>query len=190
MLTRSRERFRQSVSGVRNGEIMGGQEVREQHVAGTDTSKNDTTTNTAQREVSDTERRGDERPTYTVLLISACPFPANNGTSSRILRMGETLLERDHDVHVVTYHLCDASIPTDDELTVHRIDPSFEYGKSESLSLSTTASSISSRTFSRFYVPTVSLRPCSCVRVRSPTQVSLTMESEPTSTCPNPSCAN
>lgn len=68
---------------------------------------------------------------YTVLLVAACPFPANNGTSSRILRMGESLVERGHDVHVASYHLQDEDIPVTEGPTIHRVHPSFSYRKTD-----------------------------------------------------------
>ena len=37
-------------------------------------------------------------------MVAACPFPANRGTPSRILRMSEALAKLGHTVHVVTYH--------------------------------------------------------------------------------------
>lgn len=37
-------------------------------------------------------------------MVAACPFPANRGTPSRILRMAEAMVDRGHEVHVVTYH--------------------------------------------------------------------------------------
>jgi glycosyltransferase involved in cell wall biosynthesis len=37
-------------------------------------------------------------------MVAACPFPANRGTPSRILRMAEGMAELGHKIHVVTYH--------------------------------------------------------------------------------------
>ncbi len=42
---------------------------------------------------------------YRIAMIAACPFPEPRGTPTRILRMAEALVERGHEVHVVTYHL-------------------------------------------------------------------------------------
>ncbi len=39
-----------------------------------------------------------------IAMVAACPFPANRGTPSRILRMSEALAKLGHNVHVVTYH--------------------------------------------------------------------------------------
>jgi glycosyltransferase involved in cell wall biosynthesis len=39
-----------------------------------------------------------------IAMVAACPFPANRGTPSRILRMAEAMADRGHEVHVVTYH--------------------------------------------------------------------------------------
>jgi 1,2-diacylglycerol 3-alpha-glucosyltransferase len=47
-------------------------------------------------------------------MIAACPFPANYGTPGAIREMSETLAERGHDVHVVTY-------PFGDELPVQGV---------------------------------------------------------------------
>lgn len=37
-------------------------------------------------------------------MVAACPFPWPRGTPVRIFRMAEALVERGHQVHVVTYH--------------------------------------------------------------------------------------
>ena len=39
-----------------------------------------------------------------IAMVAACPFPANRGTPSRILRMAEAVSEHGHAVFVVTYH--------------------------------------------------------------------------------------
>jgi len=39
-----------------------------------------------------------------IAMVAACPFPANRGTPSRILRMAEAVSELGHGVFVVTYH--------------------------------------------------------------------------------------
>lgn len=39
-----------------------------------------------------------------VCMLAACPFPANHGTPGSIREMAEALVERGHEVHVVTYH--------------------------------------------------------------------------------------
>jgi len=53
-------------------------------------------------------------------MVGACPFPANRGTPSRILRMSEGLIEKGHDIHIVTYHLKDENIPLNERLIIHR----------------------------------------------------------------------
>jgi len=50
----------------------------------------------------------------SVAMIAACPFPANYGTPGAIREMSETLAERGHDVHIVTY-------PFGDELPVQGV---------------------------------------------------------------------
>jgi glycosyltransferase involved in cell wall biosynthesis len=52
-------------------------------------------------------------------MVAACPFPWPRGTPIRVHRMSEALGRRGHDVHVVSYHIGDAT-PTP-HLTVHRI---------------------------------------------------------------------
>lgn len=66
-----------------------------------------------------------------VLMVAACPFPANRGTPSRILRMAESLSLKGHQVHVVSYHIGDSSIDVNESLTVHKIKPFFSYNKME-----------------------------------------------------------
>lgn len=53
-------------------------------------------------------------------MVGACPFPANRGTPSRILRMSEGLIDKGHDIHIVTYHLKDENIPLNECLIIHR----------------------------------------------------------------------
>jgi glycosyltransferase involved in cell wall biosynthesis len=40
-----------------------------------------------------------------VCMLAACPFPANHGTPGSIREMAEAIVERGHEVHVVTYHI-------------------------------------------------------------------------------------
>lgn len=42
---------------------------------------------------------------FNVVMVAACPFPANRGTPSRILQMANSLVSRHHAITVVTYHL-------------------------------------------------------------------------------------
>lgn len=44
-----------------------------------------------------------------VAVVAACPFPFPRGTPIRVARLSEALARRDHDVHVVTYHLGDGA---------------------------------------------------------------------------------
>lgn len=64
-------------------------------------------------------------------MVAACPFPANRGTPSRILRMSESLSSRGHQVHVVSYHINDPTIDINEDVNVHRIKPFFSYTKME-----------------------------------------------------------
>lgn len=66
-----------------------------------------------------------------ILMVAACPFPANRGTPSRILRMSESLSSRGHQVHVVSYHINDPRIDVNEDVNVHRIKPFFRYTKME-----------------------------------------------------------
>lgn len=68
--------------------------------------------------VSATAQSDDPIP-RRILMVAACPFPANRGTPARILRMSEALASRGHEVHVATYHL---GASTDEfPMHVHRI---------------------------------------------------------------------
>ncbi|HEV3255517.1 MAG TPA: HAD-IIIA family hydrolase [Gemmataceae bacterium] len=44
-------------------------------------------------------------PRLNVCMLAACPFPANHGTAGSIREMAEAIVERGHEVHVVTYHM-------------------------------------------------------------------------------------
>lgn len=59
-----------------------------------------------------------------IAMVAACPFPANRGTPSRILRMSEALAALGHEIHVVTYHF-GIDIPTN-HIHIHRL-PDFPY---------------------------------------------------------------
>ena len=57
--------------------------------------------------------------TYRIAMVAACPFPYPRGTPTRVLRMAQSLAERGHEIHVVTYHLGE---PLDEaRFRVHRI---------------------------------------------------------------------
>lgn len=40
---------------------------------------------------------------YSIAMVAACPFPANYGTPGAIREMSQTLADKGHDVHIVTY---------------------------------------------------------------------------------------
>jgi len=42
-------------------------------------------------------------PGYCILMLAACPFPANYGTPGCIKEMSEIMAELGHEVHVLTY---------------------------------------------------------------------------------------
>jgi glycosyltransferase involved in cell wall biosynthesis len=54
-------------------------------------------------------------------MIAACPFPANHGTPGSIREMSEAIVERGHQVHIVTYHI-GQDIPLHGP-QLHRITP-------------------------------------------------------------------
>jgi glycosyltransferase involved in cell wall biosynthesis len=55
-----------------------------------------------------TNLRPGDRP-LRIAMVAACPFPYPRGTPIRIFRMAEALANRGHEVHVVTYHLGQAT---------------------------------------------------------------------------------
>src|SRR5581483_840896 len=62
---------------------------------------------------------GDQFPRLRVLVLAACPFPANHGTPGSIREIVESLSDIGHEVHVVTYHFGE-DIPVRGP-TMHRI---------------------------------------------------------------------
>jgi len=46
-------------------------------------------------------------PAYSIVMVAACPFPANHGTPAAIKEMSEELARRGHLIRVVTYPLSD-----------------------------------------------------------------------------------
>jgi 1,2-diacylglycerol 3-alpha-glucosyltransferase len=56
--------------------------------------------------------------TYSIAMVAACPFPANHGSPASIKEMSETLLQRGHKVHIVTYPY-GQDLPID-HLIIHR----------------------------------------------------------------------
>lgn len=62
---------------------------------------------------------GDRTPPLKVVMVAACPFPANHGTPGAIRELSETLVRLGHEVHVVTYPQGDdVEIPG---VTLHRV---------------------------------------------------------------------
>jgi glycosyltransferase involved in cell wall biosynthesis len=55
-----------------------------------------------------------------IAMLVPCPFPANHGTPGAIRELSGALGERGHNVEIVTYPLCDESIPVDG-LVIHRV---------------------------------------------------------------------
>ena len=55
-----------------------------------------------------------------IAMLVPCPFPANHGTPGAIRELCAALGERGHKVEIVTYPLCDESIPVDG-LVIHRV---------------------------------------------------------------------
>lgn len=60
-----------------------------------------------------------------IAMVAACPYPARRGTPIRIQRMAEALVQRGHEVHVLTYHFGD-SVPEEPPF-IHRISPDPHY---------------------------------------------------------------
>jgi hypothetical protein len=44
-------------------------------------------------------------PRLRICMLAPTPFPANQGTPGSIREMAEAVVERGHEVHIVTYHL-------------------------------------------------------------------------------------
>jgi len=57
---------------------------------------------------------------YSIAMVAACPFPANHGSAASIREMSDTLADRGHNVHIVTYPMGQQDI-TVRRATVHRI---------------------------------------------------------------------
>ncbi len=64
-----------------------------------------------------------------ILMVAACPFPANRGTPSRILRMAEALADKGYEIHIASYPNKDHTIDVGKNITIHRINPFFRYNK-------------------------------------------------------------
>ncbi|MBY0525814.1 MAG: glycosyltransferase family 4 protein [Gemmataceae bacterium] len=72
-------------------------------------------------DVTPGEQFGDGEPALKICMLAACPFPANHGTPGSIREMAEAIVERGHEVHIVTYHIGQA-IPVHGP-QLHRITP-------------------------------------------------------------------
>ncbi|WP_459991389.1 glycosyltransferase family 4 protein [Methylosoma difficile] len=57
-----------------------------------------------------------------IVMIAACPFPANHGTPGAIRELAMYLVRQGHEVHVVTYPDYEEGIPIDG-LIIHRVLP-------------------------------------------------------------------
>ena len=58
-----------------------------------------------------------------ILMVAACPFPANHGSAASIREMSEALVQFGHTVHVVTYPIQE-DIPVKGVI-IHRVNPPF-----------------------------------------------------------------
>lgn len=58
---------------------------------------------------------------FRVAMVGACPFPTSQGSQVLIRQLSEALAGRGHDVHIVTYHLGEATPLLSSRLHVHRI---------------------------------------------------------------------
>lgn len=61
---------------------------------------------------------------YRILMVAACPFPANHGSAASIREMSEALVKLGHTVHVVTYPIQE-DIPVLEGVCIHRVNPPF-----------------------------------------------------------------
>jgi hypothetical protein len=43
-----------------------------------------------------------------ICMVAACLFPVRRGTPLRIERLPQAVMERGHEIEVVTYHIADA----------------------------------------------------------------------------------
>ena len=55
-----------------------------------------------------------------IAMLVPCPFPANHGTPGAIRELTEALSDRGHKIEIVTYPLCDESIPVAG-MVIHRV---------------------------------------------------------------------
>jgi glycosyltransferase involved in cell wall biosynthesis len=59
---------------------------------------------------------------YSIVMVAACPFPANHGSAASIREMSDTLADMGHNVHIVTYPFGQADIRVR-RAKVHRTAP-------------------------------------------------------------------
>ena len=65
-----------------------------------------------------------------IVMVAACPFPANHGSPASIREMSEALVSLGHDVHIVTYPISE-DIPVTGP-TIHRV-PRVPFSKSNAI---------------------------------------------------------
>jgi glycosyltransferase involved in cell wall biosynthesis len=64
---------------------------------------------------------------YKIAMVAACPFPTTQGSQVFIRQLTEALLDRGHEVHLVTYHFGENTETRG--LTIHRIPEIIPYRK-------------------------------------------------------------
>ena len=64
---------------------------------------------------------------YKIAMVAACPFPTTQGSQVFIRQLTEALLDRGHEVHIVTYHFGEG--PVANGSTIHRIPQIIPYRK-------------------------------------------------------------
>lgn len=65
-----------------------------------------------------------------IVMVAACPFPANHGSPASIREMSEALVAQGHDVHIVTYPISE-DIPVDGPV-IHRV-PRVPFSKNNAI---------------------------------------------------------
>lgn len=61
---------------------------------------------------------------FRIVMVAACPFPANHGTPGAIRELSVELARLGHEIHIVTYPQFEENIPIDG-LIIHRVNASF-----------------------------------------------------------------
>ncbi|HEY1769861.1 MAG TPA: glycosyltransferase family 4 protein [Chthoniobacterales bacterium] len=64
----------------------------------------------------------ENRATYSIAMVAACPFPANHGSAASIREMSDTLTDMGHKVHIVSYPIGQEDIRVR-SAKVHRTGP-------------------------------------------------------------------